>query len=49
MEKFIALAICIILTIVIGASFIMGDTNSVQSSLGDIMEDTTTQIDGLSD
>ncbi len=47
MEKFIVIAICMVLAITIGTSFLTGDTNSLKSSLGTVMTDTADSITDL--
>lgn len=47
MEKFVVIALCFVVAIAIGTSFLMGDTNSLQSALGDVMKDTITDLKAL--
>lgn len=47
MEKFFVIAICFVLAITIGTSFMTGDENSVQSALGAVMSDTVDEIEAL--
>ena len=47
MEKFIVIALCMVLAIAIGTSFLVGDTNSLKSSLGTVMTETSTDISEL--
>ena len=49
MEKYIAIAIAIVVTVVLGSTLLMGDTNSVKSTLQGMMTTTTQQITELTE
>lgn len=44
MPAYIAKLLLIVLTISLGVTFFMGDTNSVKTSMGDLMGNSITQI-----
>lgn len=47
MEKFIVIALCIVLAITIGTSLLTADSGSLKSSLSTLMTQTSTEINDL--
>jgi hypothetical protein len=44
MNNFVAIALAILVTVIIGVTIFSGDTNSVKSSIADMLSNTNTRI-----
>jgi hypothetical protein len=48
MSKFIAIAFAILLTVLLGVSVFSGDSNSVKTTVTNLLDETNSQIDEIS-
>lgn len=48
MNNYVAIGLALLLTVILGSTFFMGDKDSVKSSISKIMTNTTTEIEDVS-